>query len=222
MAAVATNTFAGSNFSAGDTVSGIPIGAAFPGRVVVLAFASNPSTGVTATINGVNADIFENVNGAVFAAAVISTGTTASFFVTGGSGVEVLGAWSLSGYPSTVAQDGFFILDTGAGHNLNIGDLQCAVGFTVSATQAPGPTPSFTTLTNNGAVFNTNVAGPFASVRPARDGSLSRSGAGGIFLIQVTGLSGTWYLGAVSYGGVGFVPPDTSPVGPTWIETRCE
>jgi hypothetical protein len=80
MAAVATNTFSGDLFSASDTVSGIPIGAAFPGRVVVIGVIGDASGGVT--INGVVASIVDASNVA-FASAVVPTGTTATIVVRG-------------------------------------------------------------------------------------------------------------------------------------------
>lgn len=213
----ANNTFVGSNFSASNTVSGIAIGAAFLGRVVVIAFASDAAVpGTTGTINGAPCNIAEHpTNGAVFASAIVPFGTTATLTINGASIVEVLGAWALSGYPSIVPKFIDFNTDTGAGMVITIADNECAVGFTVSATQGPGPTPSFTaTLVNNGATFNTNALGPFAGAHPVRDGSVNL-GVGGTPTVTVGGLGGTWYIGVAVFGNGG-TPPST-PMGQIWM-----
>lgn len=219
MAAVATNTFSGDLFSASDTVSGIPIGAAFPGRVVVIGVIGDASVGVT--INGVVASIVDASNGA-FASAVVPTGTTATI-VMGPGPTEVFGAWSLAGFPVTAARDGGFVVDGGGGIAVEADDNGCVVGWTIGISDPPGTVGTFTaTITNDGAAFNTDAAGLFGN-RPARVGSGNLGpGGGGSLTVHVGGFSGgPWYLAAASYGGNGPPPPDTSFVGPIWVETRC-
>lgn len=220
MATVATNTFAGDLFSASNTVSGIPIGAGFPGRVVVLACLAAGDGVNPTTINGVVADVFNAIN-IYWAAAVVPTGTTAAIFVSGSAQTEVIGAWSLTGNPSTVPQDVIYGLDGGDGLPINVANGQCALGWTVSAVDPPGTIGTFTaTLTDDGAAFDTNAAGPFGN-RGARVGSANISSGGGSLTVTVSGYGPPfWNLSLVSYGGLP-PPPDTSLVGPIWIETRC-
>jgi hypothetical protein len=217
MATVATNTFAGDLFSASDTVSGIPIGAAFPGRVVVIACLTNGFSG-TVTINGVAADIVDPTN-VIFAAAVVPTGTTATIVVPGSANTEVIGAWSLTGSPDTIAQDHVFNLDTGTGFPINVADNQCAVGWTVGYNDPPGTIGTFTaTLTDDGAAFDTS-AGVLGANKPARVGSANISSGGGTLTVTVGGFSAPfWYLALASYGGTGPPPPsDETLMGQIWM-----
>jgi hypothetical protein len=219
MAAVATNTFSGDLFSASDTVSGIPIGAAFPGRVVVIGVIGSNTGSVT--INGIVASAVDPSN-VGFASAVVPTGTTATIVVAGPGPTEVFGAWSLAGFPVTAARDGGFITDGGGGIAIEADDNGCVVGWTIGVSDPPGTVGTFTaTITNDGAAFNTDAAGVFGN-RPARVGSGNLGpGGGGSLTVHVGGFSGFWYLAAASYGGNGPPPPDTSLVGPIWVETRC-
>lgn len=218
MAAVATNTFAGDLFSASTTVSGVPIGAAFPGRVVVIACVATGNGIDPITINGVVADVVDGTN-ILWAAAIISTGTTATIVVPGSNNTEVFGAWSLTGYPSTVNQANIFAGDSGAGLPIDVLDDQCILGWVVGVVDPPGTIGTFTAiLTNNGSAFDTNAGSIFGGSKPGRVGSVNIGlGGGGTLTVTVGGFTTLWDLALVVYGGGGIPPASDSLMGQIWM-----
>lgn len=223
MAVSATNTFAGSNFSASNTVTGIPIGSAFSGRVVVVCYTTEDNTSVS--IGGVDgtADNF-SFSGINFAAVVLGSGTTATL-VSGASSTktDVLGAWSLSGNPGTAVTDlgiAFFsasgtVLDLATSTAVPAGDA--LVGLVID-TSGTGITPSWSSgLGDNGSAFNTNASDASFANNSGRDGSADIAATGPVNFT----ISGTT-PGATIALVVGYTPSGGGTVNLEWHRPLSE
>ena len=192
MAVSATNTDASAR-SGTSTLTSVPIGTAFTGRVVVAYVESDVGSytigGVAATATSVD------TYGGRWIAAVVSTGTTATIAASGASFIFSYGVWSLSGDPSTTAAA---VFDTAGSFSGSIAASDDSSVLGVVGDGGAG-SPSWTSgLTNNGAVITDGFGSQW------RDASVDIATAQTVnFTVTGSDPANIFILTAVNYAGSG-------------------